>query len=153
MCREFLQNSIESFVFLYDKQKGRDLSTNRPLCAHAHICMRQKLGLTYTNREEHSSVWEMTPMKILAAKRAEVTGRCRKVDNESLTISTPCQTWSTQVKDDLTGKASDMNGRQKKMHTWFWWGNVMENWHLENILKGALARTGMDWIYLAHDRD
>jgi len=28
------------------------------LCAHAHICVREKLVLIYKHREEHSSVWE-----------------------------------------------------------------------------------------------
>ena len=45
--------------------------------------MREKPGLTYTHTVKNTAVYEnMAPMKIFAAKRAELTGRWRKVDNE-----------------------------------------------------------------------
>jgi hypothetical protein len=51
---------------------------------------------------------------------------------------------------------------EKKMDTGFWWENIKEGDHLEDlvidgkiILKGNIktGREGMDWIHLAQERD
>lgn len=74
----------------------------------------------------------------------------------SLTICTPCQALGTQVKEDLIGKACDMNGRQKKNAYMILVGKHNRKLMLGEYTERGFSknRTGMmDWIYLAHDRD
>jgi hypothetical protein len=46
-----------------------------------------------------------------------------------------------------------------EMHTGFWWGNVSERVHLEDLGIGGkmdhieVGRGGMEWIVLAQNRD
>jgi len=61
-------NSAESFVFVSDKQKVKicvqtyNFALNLPLCAHAHVCMREKLGLIYrVSQEERAKLRDGVP--------------------------------------------------------------------------------------------
>jgi hypothetical protein len=51
---------------------------------------------------------------------------------------------------------------RREVHTWFWWGNLRETDHLENLgIDGSIIlmwifkkwNGGMDWIDLAQDRE
>jgi len=83
-------NSVESFVFPSDKQESKDLNTNLQFCTKPPIvctctCMHERQTWSYINTGKNIASYEnMAPTKIFAAKRAEVTGSWRKVDNEEL---------------------------------------------------------------------
>jgi len=53
-------NSVESVVFLSDKQEGKDLCTNQQFytIVCTCTCMHERDGLIYKHREKHSSVGE-----------------------------------------------------------------------------------------------
>ena len=67
-----------------------------------------------------------------------------------------------QIKKNEIGRACSVHGGREKVNTGFWWGNLRERDHLEEvsldwrvILKRIFKKWGgvMDWIYLAQDRD
>ena len=57
-----------------------------------------------------------------------------------------------KIDKNETGGAYSVYGGKREAYTGFWWGNLMEGYHLGDpgIKVGC---GGMDWIELAQDRD
>jgi len=102
--------------------------------------------------------------KLFGPKRYEVTGQWRKLHNDELNDLYSTRTLNSREqieKNEIGGHVARMEKRD--VHTGFWWGNLRERDHLEDprldgkiILRWIVRKWdvgGMDWTYLAEDRD
>jgi hypothetical protein len=96
---------------------------------------------------------------ILGPKRDKVAENGEVEEIHDLYSSPPCDQIKTNVMDGAVHHKLETGD----MNTWFWWGDLRERNHLENLGIGARIKSkwifqevgwgGMDWINLTQDRD
>jgi len=101
---------------------------------------------------------------ILAPKRDEVTGECRRLHDEKLHDLTSSQNYSGDQfeNNEMGGACRPYEGKKRAIHHLVGKKNVRERDHLgdlgvdgRTILKWIfkMSDVGMDWINLTRDRD
>ena len=62
-----------------------------------------------------------------------------------------------QIKEKEVSRLCETHGETEEVHTVFWWGDLRERNHLEDLcVDGRITLNGwggMDWNYLAQDRE
>jgi hypothetical protein len=118
-------------------------------------------NLTLTLREEHNrlKVFENRVLRIIyGPKRDEIIGRCRKLHNLYSSPNITRMIMSRRMR--CSGLVACMGRRG--MHLGFWWESQKERDHQEVLdVGGRITKInlreirwgGMDWMYLAQDRD